>query len=173
MRLSVIVLFAASLVSALTAPKRNNDGQVPDCAVKCATDTDPSPCKSDDTACICLNVSYGKSIADCVQQNCSADDVAKATDFGKAVCKDAGVDLDNPIPACAVECEQKAPTGSCGTDDSPETGKCLCENDDFIKFIVKCTVDSCSEEETKTAAFVGEALCRAYGVDISSTVGGY
>ncbi|KAG8964850.1 hypothetical protein FRC05_003555, partial [Tulasnella sp. 425] len=73
-----------------------------------------------------------------------------------------GVDVKNPVPACAVTCEQKAPTGDCPTDDSQESGKCLCENKDYIQSIVDCSKESCNDQDLKTAEFVGEALCRAY-----------
>ncbi|KAG8894381.1 hypothetical protein FRC00_009036, partial [Tulasnella sp. 408] len=99
MRFFLAVVCAAALVSAHAFPKRNNWGQPPECAVKCAEkEGNPDPCDPNDVPCICLNIDYGQKVAKCVEDDCSKDDIEKATEYGKKICKDAGVNLEDPVP---------------------------------------------------------------------------
>lgn len=166
MRFFLTIICAAALASAFTVPKRNNDGQVPACATECVTGTDPAPCDPNDVACICLNIDYSQKIGECVVKSCSEEDAQAAAAVGEALCKKAGVDIQNPIPECGISCFTNGSTGDCSADD----GTCLCNNHEFIKSVDACLKDSCTGQDLKTAEFVGKALCRAYGVDISPIV---
>ncbi|KIO20047.1 hypothetical protein M407DRAFT_30280 [Tulasnella calospora MUT 4182] len=168
MRFSLVVLFAASLVSASSVFKRwNDDYGVPSCAKPCVANVDPWPCSRDDKACICINSNYGAQLDECIEGACSPEDVKAATEAGKKYCKAAGIDPENPFPKCGVHCFENAPTSNCYQDDN----KCLCEEKDFLESFVWCFKDSCKGEDLKTAKCVGEAWCRAAGVDISSIFG--
>ncbi|KIO22425.1 hypothetical protein M407DRAFT_28077 [Tulasnella calospora MUT 4182] len=167
MRFSLVVLFAASLASAASVFKRHNDYEVPWCAKDCISYADPSPCKPDDVACLCVNENYYNQIATCVKDACSPEDAKAAAEIGIKYCKGAGIDPENPIPKCGIQCTEKAPTGKC----DPNDGKCLCENKDFLESVVWCFKKDCQGEDLKNAKCAGEAYCRAAGVDISSIFG--
>ncbi|KIO20057.1 hypothetical protein M407DRAFT_30288 [Tulasnella calospora MUT 4182] len=167
MRFFFTITCVASLASAFVVPKRNNDGQVPACVTTCAANANPAPCDPSDVPCMCLNVTYANATAPCIQQSCSQEDIQTATAIGKETCKNAGVDLDNPIPECGKSCFQAAPPGDCSTED----GACLCNNRDYITSIHTCLQGSCTGQDLQAAVLVGKATCRAYGVDISPIVG--
>ncbi|KIO19108.1 hypothetical protein M407DRAFT_140874 [Tulasnella calospora MUT 4182] len=160
MHFSLVVLFAASLVSALTIIKRGIDG--PECAVACEAKSNPSPCDREDTACLCLNIGYITSVSDCVRSSCSPED-AKAAALAEATyCNEAGINEQNPFPSCGAQCAQIAPFTNCAENN----GACLCKNGAYMQAFVKCIHDFCTGEDLESASLVGEALCRAYGVDI-------
>ncbi|KAG9019140.1 hypothetical protein FRB90_005977 [Tulasnella sp. 427] len=168
MRFSLVVLFAASVVSAVSIFKRHNDMQIPECAKKCVAEGDPNPCKYDDTACLCLNVKYATGIEKCVEDYCSKEDAKAAAEAGIAYCKAVGINPENPFPECAVPCVDNAPS-KCADDD----GVCLCNDNKYLEDVIHCLKDSCWGDDYKTSARVGEAYCRAAGVDISSIYGSY
>ncbi|KIO20048.1 hypothetical protein M407DRAFT_30281 [Tulasnella calospora MUT 4182] len=145
MRLSVVILFAASLVPTASVFKRHNDHEVPWCAKDCVAHADPSPCEPDDTACLCVNENYYTEVATCVQSNCSPEDAKAAAEVGMKYCKGVGIDPENPIPKCGIQCVEQAPPGNCYPDDN----KCLCENKDFLESVVWCFKKSCQGEDLK------------------------
>lgn len=166
MRYSLAVVFAASFVSGLTVLKRQTG--LPACAQTCLTKTDPSPCNATDTACQCLNVNYITAITTCVASTCTdPNDAQTATTGALAICKSAGVDLTNPLPACASTCGNDVSTTGCTDTD----GACLCKNTAYIQSVDSCFRGACTGTDLTNAEAVGEALCRAYGVDVSSTIG--
>ncbi|KAG9000967.1 hypothetical protein FRB90_011704 [Tulasnella sp. 427] len=166
MRFSLVLLFAASVVSAVSVFKRHNDIQLPECAKQCVKKTDPSPCKYDDTACLCVNYKYQKTIAECVEECCGPDDVKAAAEAGIAYCKAVGIDPENPFPQCAETCIKKIPS-ECSYDDDC----CLCKDDKYLEGVIHCFKEHCKGDDYKNAACTGEAYCRAAGVDISSIFG--
>ncbi|KAG8950816.1 hypothetical protein FRC04_007048, partial [Tulasnella sp. 424] len=107
-------------------------------------------------------------VATCTESSCSAQDLAAAEAAGEAYCKAAGVDLTNPLPACATPCFSQAPTtGSCASTDDA----CLCKDTSYVQSVSTCVHSACTGQDLTTAELVGSALCRANGVDISSTIG--
>ncbi|KAG9022535.1 hypothetical protein FS837_006302 [Tulasnella sp. UAMH 9824] len=167
MRFSFIVLSAASLVSASSLFKRNDDYEVPWCAKDCISKGDPSPCKPDDVACLCVNPNYYNPIYQCVQDACSPDDAKKAAEIAIKYCEGAGIDPENPVPKCGLECSEKTPTEGCDKDDL----KCLCENKDYLEKVVWCFKDGCKGQDFETTKCASEAYCRTVGVDISYIFG--
>ncbi|KIO24110.1 hypothetical protein M407DRAFT_244565 [Tulasnella calospora MUT 4182] len=174
MRFSVTtVLFAASLASALTIGKRQTT--LPACAQTCYTNTSPSPCTADDVACQCLNINFLTPLIQCVATSCSAEDAQTAEAAALATCKAAGVDLtsSSPLPACAQPCDANTTSATCPAPADPNTVPdvaCYCKDTTYIQTIDTCFKSSCQGADLTTAEAVGEALCRAYGVDISSAV---
>ncbi|KAG9000966.1 hypothetical protein FRB90_011703 [Tulasnella sp. 427] len=168
MRFFLVVLFAASVVSAVSIFKRDHDKHLPECARKCVAEGNPSPCKHDDTACICLNVDYGTKIEKCVEDCCSKEDAKAAAEAGIAYCKAVGIDPEHPFPKCAIPCVTE--NASACQDDN---GVCLCKNKKYLGNVVRCLKNSCWGDDLKTTARVGEAYCRAAGFDISSIIGSY
>ncbi|KIO20055.1 hypothetical protein M407DRAFT_39636, partial [Tulasnella calospora MUT 4182] len=59
------------------------------CAKACLENTDPSPCKDTDTACLCVNPKYIKALSTCVESSCSQEDAKSAAAVGEAYCKAA------------------------------------------------------------------------------------
>ncbi|KAG9010901.1 hypothetical protein FRB90_007537 [Tulasnella sp. 427] len=169
MRFSVAATFlATSFAGALTILQRQT--VVPDitaCAQTCLTGTDGSPCNSTDTACLCVNMNYITALSTCIGKSCTADEAQTAQAAGIATCQAAGIDLTNPVPACALTCESQAPVGTCAAKD----GKCLCQNTEYLNSLKSCVSTACTGPDIETASVVGEALCRAYGVDVSSIIG--
>ncbi|KAG9020900.1 hypothetical protein FS837_007768, partial [Tulasnella sp. UAMH 9824] len=88
MRFSLIVIFAASLVSASAVFKRQTS--IP---------------------------AYINTTAACVAKSCSAEDESSAESAGEALCKAAGIDPKNPFPSCTETCLKNANPGSCSLDD--------------------------------------------------------
>ncbi|KIO20050.1 hypothetical protein M407DRAFT_30283 [Tulasnella calospora MUT 4182] len=99
MRFLIVVLFVASIVSAASMFKRHNNIEVPRCAKDCVARTDPSPCKPDDAACLCVNAKYSEEVGTCVQDKCNPEDAQAAAEAGIEYCKAVGIDLDNPWPS--------------------------------------------------------------------------
>ncbi|KIO22162.1 hypothetical protein M407DRAFT_120291 [Tulasnella calospora MUT 4182] len=161
MRFAIVVFFAASLASAYTIFKRQD---APACATTCFAQSDFSPCNSTDTACICLNQKFLTALATCTEASCSEQDLQAAEAAGTATCQAAGVNLQEPFPACAQPCVANANSSTCAADDDT----CLCKDPNYIGPIVKCIHSSCSGQDLTTAETVGTALCRANGVDITS-----
>ncbi|KAG8917715.1 hypothetical protein FRC01_002267 [Tulasnella sp. 417] len=195
MRVSLVVLFAASLASAASVFKRGDeygnehgedygddygnehgdDGhenppenvyEYPACANPCIAATDYWPCDHEDTACICLNSKFYEEIATCIDSACTPEETNAAAETFYKYCKDAGVDVQNPVPACGAHCYENTPTGDCPTDDD----RCLCTYNPYIQGVDQCFKASCEGQDLETAEFVGKAWCRAAGVDISPVV---
>ncbi|KIO22423.1 hypothetical protein M407DRAFT_28072 [Tulasnella calospora MUT 4182] len=166
MRFSLIVLAAATLASAGSVFKRHNDFDVPWCAKDCVVKADPSPCKPDDTACLCVNPNYYKQVVTCVDECCSPEDAKKTAEVAYKYCEAAGIDIKEPIPKCGVKCVEDAPNFGC----DPTDDKCFCESKDFIEHVELCFKEKCQGEDLKNAVCAGEAVCRAVGVDISPWV---
>ncbi|KAG9029643.1 hypothetical protein FS837_003502, partial [Tulasnella sp. UAMH 9824] len=101
-------------------------------------------------------------VSACVASLCSPEDAEAAAAAAAEICKDAGIDYENPFPSCGVECAEKNLPADCDYDD----GACFCNDDEYMKSFVQCIQNSCTDEDLESAASVGEALCRAYGVDI-------
>ncbi|KAG8950817.1 hypothetical protein FRC04_007049, partial [Tulasnella sp. 424] len=57
------------------------------------------------------------------------------------------------------------------TADAASDDACLCKDATYINAANQCFQTSCTGQDLTTAQTVGSALCRAAGVDISSTVG--
>ncbi|KAG8948191.1 hypothetical protein FRC04_009990, partial [Tulasnella sp. 424] len=146
MRFSIVVLFAASLVSAVSLLRRHDDSEVP---------RNPGDCQWDDTACLCVNEKYYTAVANCVQSSCNPDDAKKGAEAGIKACKAVGIDPENPIPKCGVPCVEKTPTYC-----DPQDYKCLCQDQGFLESVVWCFKDCCSGEDLKNAKCAGEAYCR-------------
>ncbi|KIO24129.1 hypothetical protein M407DRAFT_26484 [Tulasnella calospora MUT 4182] len=166
MRSSFVVFFVASLASAYTVLKRQDT--IPACATKCFESSDPTPCATTDNACLCLNVNFLTAVTTCAQKDCDEKDLEAAGAGALAFCKAAGVDLTNPVPACAIPCLDTASPTSCPKEDD---GACLCKDTEYIQTIDACFKSSCTGQDLTTAETVGSALCRAHGVDISPIVG--
>ncbi|KIO22163.1 hypothetical protein M407DRAFT_120293 [Tulasnella calospora MUT 4182] len=164
MRFSIAVFWAASLASAYTILKRQTD--VPQCAQTCYTQSNPSPCNTTDIPCLCVNPTFLNELTTCTQNTCSQQDLGAAQAWGLDTCKQAGVDLQNPVPACAKTCVENAPLGNC--QDKTDVA-CLCKDPTYTQSVVSCAQSSCTDQDLKTATIVGEASCRAAGVDVSST----
>ncbi|KIO24124.1 hypothetical protein M407DRAFT_244568 [Tulasnella calospora MUT 4182] len=175
MRFSITaVLFAASLASAYTIANRQTTSDLPACGQTCYANTNPSPCAAEDVACQCLNVNFLTPLIQCVATNCSAEDAQTAQAVAMATCKGAGIDLANPLPACAQPCDTNTTSASCPAPADPNTVPdvaCYCNDTTYIQTVDTCFKSSCQGQDLTTAETVGKALCRAYGVDISPTVG--
>ncbi|KAG9035013.1 hypothetical protein FS837_002069, partial [Tulasnella sp. UAMH 9824] len=100
----------------------------------------------------------------CVAAGCSTDDAQTASEAVFETCKAAGVDLTNPVPACAAACGNDISSTGCADSDAA----CLCQNTAFIESVDSCLKSSCTGQDLTTAETVGAAACRAFGVDISS-----
>lgn len=172
MRYSVLVFFAASLASAATIFKRQTT--VPACAQTCFDTSDPAPCQPTDTACLCLNPTFIEKLTTCVQGSCSAADQQAAATAAPEICKSAGIDFNNPLPPCAATCDQNTTSATCPAPADPNATPdvaCYCKDTTYIQTIDSCFKQSCTGQDLTNAEAVGSALCRAYGVDISSIVG--
>ncbi|KAG9045797.1 hypothetical protein FS837_005626 [Tulasnella sp. UAMH 9824] len=172
MRSFAVVFFAASLASAATILKRQTTSTIPACAQTCYGNTSAAPCTADDTACQCVNVNFITALSQCVATSCSAEDAQTAQAAALETCKAAGIDLTNPVPACAATCENTT-SASCPAPTDPNAtpdGACYCKDTAFIQSVDSCLKSSCTGQDLTTAQTVGAALCRAYGVDISSTI---
>ncbi|KIO20049.1 hypothetical protein M407DRAFT_30282 [Tulasnella calospora MUT 4182] len=135
------------------------------CAKDCVSHADPSPCKPNDTSCLCVNAKYSEEVGNCIQKKCSPEDAKAAAEVGIKYCKAVGIDPENPWPSCSINCQSEVPRGNCSDD------KCLCKNKDFIEGYVWCLKKNCHGEDLKTSKCVAEAYCHAAGVDISSVFG--
>ncbi|KIO24109.1 hypothetical protein M407DRAFT_26467 [Tulasnella calospora MUT 4182] len=168
MRFSVTVLFAASLASAYTIGKPVSTwfDNVTACGQTCYANTSASPCNATDMACQCMNLNYITALATCVSSSCSVQDAQAAQAVAVATCQTAGINLTNPVPACAAPCDQIASS----TCTDPNDGACPCKDTTYIQAVDTCFKSSCQVQDITTAETAGAALCRAYGVDISSTV---
>ncbi|KIO20053.1 hypothetical protein M407DRAFT_30285 [Tulasnella calospora MUT 4182] len=162
MRFSLVILFAASLVSAASVFNRHNDIEVPSCATTCRDAADPTPCKRDDTACLCVNDYYIKQVNTCAETACNDEDAKAAWEANIKYCKAAGIGPGNPWPLCGARCINEAPAGNC-TNDS----KCLCQEEEFLDYIASCFKKSCQGEDIKTSKCVTEASCRALSSIVS------
>lgn len=100
------------------------------CSTKCFTEADPSPCKENDVACLCLDKYYFDQVSKCVTSCCSEDDAKKAEEAAIKECKAAvrrsrssmlnlslthlptqGIDLANPFPGKCIKTQVNV-TGS-------------------------------------------------------------
>ncbi|KAG9045800.1 hypothetical protein FS837_005629 [Tulasnella sp. UAMH 9824] len=174
MYFSVVVFYAASLASAYTILKLQT--AIPACAQTCYTSTSPAPCNTDDVACQCLNVNFLTPLIQCVGTSCSAADAQTAQAAALATCKEAGVDLTsaNPLPPCAAGCDQNTSSATCPKPADANTipdVACYCKDTTYVQTLDNCFKGSCTGQDLTNAENLGEALCRAYGVDISSIVG--
>ncbi|KIO24121.1 hypothetical protein M407DRAFT_26478 [Tulasnella calospora MUT 4182] len=174
MRFSITtVLFAASLASAYTIAKRQTTVpalstwfvNVTACAQTCNSNTNPAPCAAADTACECVNTNYVQLLLQCVQTSCSAEDAQAAQAVAVANCQAAGIDLNNPFPACMVTCNQNTVSSTC-TD--PSNGACYCNDTAWIQAVDTCYQSSCQGQDLTSAQTANAAGCRAFGVDISA-----
>ncbi|KAG8964860.1 hypothetical protein FRC05_003565, partial [Tulasnella sp. 425] len=136
------------------------------CAKECIAKADPSYCKPDDVACLCVNNNYINQVSECVQYSCSPDDAKKAAECGIKECKAVGIDPENPIPKCGIYCVENTPT-SC----DPTDAGCVCTDQGYLEQVVWCFKSSCYGDDLKNAKCAGEAYCRAAGYDISSIFG--
>ncbi|KAG8909847.1 hypothetical protein FRC01_006692 [Tulasnella sp. 417] len=91
MRFFTLVAFAASLVSASVLSERQ--ASFPACSVLCFTDPNIGTCPSTDVACLCTNNDYLRTTTDCVQKQCTLEDVAAAANAARQLCNAAGVDI--------------------------------------------------------------------------------
>ncbi|KAG8963674.1 hypothetical protein FRC05_004555 [Tulasnella sp. 425] len=139
------------------------------CSTECFTKADPSPCKENDVACLCLDTYYFNQVSECVKSCCSEDDAKKAEEAAIKECKAAGIDLANPFPECGAPCVLNTP--SYCDENNKDDDKCYCTDDKYIKAVASCTKEYCQGDDFDKAKFVGEARCRAVGVDISSIDG--
>ncbi|KIO24114.1 hypothetical protein M407DRAFT_26470 [Tulasnella calospora MUT 4182] len=175
MRFSITtVLFAASLASADTIAKRQTASDLPPCAQTCYANTSPAPCDTTDITCQCLNPNFLTSFTQCVVSSCSAEDAQATQAVARAICK-TGVDLtsSNPLPACAQPCDANTTSATCPAPADANTVPdvaCYCKDTTYIQTIDTCFKSSCTGQDLTTAETVGKALCKAYGVDISSAV---
>ncbi|KIO24116.1 hypothetical protein M407DRAFT_103825 [Tulasnella calospora MUT 4182] len=169
MRFSITtVLFAASLASAYTIANRQTT--LPACAQTCYANTSPAPCNATDVACQCVNENFGAELTKCVMSNCTQSDQLQAQQAVIETCKTAGVDISggDPFPACAQTCVQNTKSSTCA---DPNDDACFCKDTAWVQAVDTCFKSSCTDPDLQTAKDVGEAECRAYGVDISPTVG--
>ncbi|KIO24123.1 hypothetical protein M407DRAFT_26479 [Tulasnella calospora MUT 4182] len=175
MRFSITtVLFAASLASAYTIAKRQTTVpavstwfvHVTACAQTCNANTNPAPCTTDDNACECVNVNYITVFKQCIATSCTAPGDAQAAQAAiEAVCQAAGIDVNNPFPACMVTCNQNTVSSTC-TD--PSNGACYCNDTAWIQAVDTCYQSSCQGQDLTSAQTANAAGCRAFGVDISA-----
>ncbi|KIO24125.1 hypothetical protein M407DRAFT_26481 [Tulasnella calospora MUT 4182] len=163
MRFSIAVAFAASLASAYTVLKRQTD--LPQCAQTCYTEANPSPCNTTDVACLCLNANFLKELASCTQKDCNPQEVEAAQAWGQATCQAAGINFQQPVPACAQACDKNStPSSTCAAGDTA----CFCKDSAYVNSLVQCVRGTCTGQDLTTAEIVGAAVCRAVDVDISS-----
>ncbi|KAG9023342.1 hypothetical protein FS837_005853 [Tulasnella sp. UAMH 9824] len=165
MHFSAVVFYAASLASAYTILKRQTT--LPPCAQTCYTNTSAAPCNATDIPCQCLNVNFITGLTQCAVTGCSLEDAKTAEEAALAQCKAAGVDLTNPVPACALLCGKDISATGCTSETD---GACLCKNTAYIQSLDSCFKSSCTGTDLTTIETVGAALCRAYGVDVSSVI---
>ncbi|KAG9045798.1 hypothetical protein FS837_005627 [Tulasnella sp. UAMH 9824] len=172
MRSSIVIFFAASLASAATIFKRQTT--VPACAQTCFDQSPSTPCQPTDTACLCLNPNFITALTQCVTSTCSEADQQAAATAAPEICKAAGIDFTNPLPACAATCDTNTTSATCPAPADPNATPdvaCYCKDTTYIQTIDSCFKSSCTGQDLTNAEAVGSALCRAYGVDISSIVG--
>ncbi|KAG8923402.1 hypothetical protein FRC00_006302 [Tulasnella sp. 408] len=70
----------------------------------------------------------------------------------------------DPFPPCVLPCLTNVDRGSCAYHDTT----CLCKSDAFLRATTICRQNLCSPEDSAIASQVGQALCKAAGVDVSS-----
>ncbi|KAG9045801.1 hypothetical protein FS837_005630 [Tulasnella sp. UAMH 9824] len=163
MRFSIVIPFAVSLASAYTVLKRQADA--PPCATTCFNQANPSPCNTTDIPCLCLNPNFLNDLTSCTKSTCSQQEIGAAEAFGAATCKQSGVDLQNPVPACAQGCVQNASLGNCQANDAA----CLCRDPTYVQNVTSCVGSKCTGQDLMTATIVGQASCRAAGVNVTDT----
>ncbi|KAG8939963.1 hypothetical protein FRC04_005776 [Tulasnella sp. 424] len=167
MRVSLALIFTASLVSASALFKRQTT--IPSCATPCLTSSDPSPCSPTDELCLCVNQAYTNATTECVTKACSPEDVTSAEAANEALCKAAGVDPKNPFPSCTEACLQKADPGSCSLNDF----SCLCRNPEYLQAADICVHSTCNAQDAAATEPAAQAVCRAVGVDITANAGAH
>ncbi|KAG9045799.1 hypothetical protein FS837_005628 [Tulasnella sp. UAMH 9824] len=173
MHFSAVVFYVASIASAYTILRRQTD--LPPCAQTCYTNTSAAPCNATDIACQCLNENFVMPLAQCVTTSCSAADAQTAEAAALAQCKTVGVDLtaSSPFPACAAPCDQQTTSAACPAPTDPNATPdvaCYCKDTTYIQTMNTCFKSSCTGQDLTNAVAVGEAFCRAHGVDISPLV---
>jgi len=65
----------------------------PDCAIPCLQNADLGSCGAQDNVCLCNNQAFINSTTTCIENSCSADDVASAEAEADAICESVGVTL--------------------------------------------------------------------------------
>ncbi|KAG9043484.1 hypothetical protein FS837_009494 [Tulasnella sp. UAMH 9824] len=93
---TVIVALAASVASASFLVERQSSS-FPPCSIPCLTNAQTGSCSPTDNTCLCKSDDYLRSTTACIQNACSAADLATAATMAQTLCKAAGVDIStNP-----------------------------------------------------------------------------
>ncbi|WAO92186.1 CFEM domain-containing protein [Fusarium falciforme] len=111
------VLIAAVLASAGTLAQ----SPLPSCAQTCALNAlSSSGCGSTDVACVCKSTAFVEGYTSCVATSCSAEDAAKAEQYGVQLCGSAGVSVSGEAPATeAPAVSSEAPVAPSTPTEAP------------------------------------------------------
>ncbi|KAI8664506.1 CFEM domain-containing protein [Fusarium keratoplasticum] len=94
---------------------------LPACAQSCALSIlASSGCASTDVACVCKSTVFVAGYTSCVTKACSAEDAAKAEQYGVQLCGSAGVSVSGEAPATeAPAVSSEAPEAPSAPTEAP------------------------------------------------------
>ncbi|KAF5340448.1 hypothetical protein D9758_013554 [Tetrapyrgos nigripes] len=99
MRFSTVFVCSAlaALASATPATHSFQSRALPNCAVSCVTENNPSACSATDNVCLCNNKEFLYTTTNCIENACAHADITSGLEEVKAICGSVGVPLTFPI----------------------------------------------------------------------------